>query len=384
MVDVKVLYLLRYYPCLSETFVRDEVRALEARGVDITIASLGSRADARLVPADAQPAARVWTIPRRGLDRLRPWRTVSAGEQFLRSCQRPKDAARLPWLRARVAAAAFDRVHVHFAGEAAELAHALWLDLQVPYTVTVHAVDLFRPRPSLATVLRHAEAVITISEHHRRYLADQGLTAHVVRCGPELSRWASLPPPPPGPVRALLVARDVPKKGIDTLLSAWPPGDAHAHLHLLSDHSGPLPERCTRAPLAPPVVVQQAMAACNVVVLPCRIAVDGDRDGVPMVLMEAVAAGRPVLSCPVAGVPELVCPPGAAPCGWLVPSDDPLALRRAFDAMTPAARDAHSPGPRHLQQLGFSLDAQANGLLQVWHSAGAVPLSEKRRELCPH
>ena len=167
---MKVLTLLRYYPALTESFVRAELFGLVEAGHQPTVLSMGTRADSALVPPEDQPPVPVWHLPRRPLARYLPFREKSAGERFLAAHQRPRDAARLPWLRARVAAAGFDRLHVHFAGEAAELAHALWLDLGLPYSVTTHAVDLFRPRPALATVLAAATPAFTVCAHHQRHL----------------------------------------------------------------------------------------------------------------------------------------------------------------------------------------------------------------------
>jgi glycosyltransferase involved in cell wall biosynthesis len=255
-----------------------------------------------------------------------------------------------------------DRIHVHFAGEAAELAHALWLDLGVPYTVMVHAVDLFKPRPSLESVLGAAETVLTVCDHHRAVLDTRGIRARVLRCGPRLTDWAGLPPPPGGPLRALFVGRNVPKKGLDTLLSAWPPGDPGARLLVVSGDVSSVPPGVRVQSPGPPAAVRAAMAWANLVVLPCRVAPDGDRDGVPLVLMEAIAAGRPVLSTPVAGIPELVEPP----VGWLCAPDRPRALRDLLDGAVQSARETRSPGPAWLQARGFTLAAQVDGLCRTW------------------
>lgn len=362
---MRVLYLLRYYPCLTESFVREELRAIAARpDIDPVVVSMGTRPDAELLPASAHPEVPVWELPRRPVERYLPGRRPSAGERFLREHQRRQDAARLPWLRARVSRAqpAVDRIHVHFAGEAAELAHALWLDLGVPYTVMVHAVDLFKPRPSLESVLGAAETVLTVCDHHRAVLDRSGIRARVLRCGPKLTDWAGLPPPPGGPLRALFVGRNVPKKGLDTLLSAWPPGDPDARLLVVSGGVSPVPPGVRIQSPGPPDAVRAAMAWANLVVLPCRIAPDGDRDGVPLVLMEAIAAGRPVLSTPVAGIPELVEPP----VGWLCAPDRPRALRDLLDGAVQSAREARSPGPAWLQARGFTLAAQVDGLCRTW------------------
>ena len=156
----RVLYFLRYFPTLTETFVYREMEGLRARGWDVEVGTLGGRADGAL--QDALPEVLVHRPPRRAL-RLPLFAAVAPllrrpeGRRalaFLSRGRRRREALAALWLAGTVRA--FPRVHVHFAGEAAEWALAgRWL-YGVPYTVTVHAVDLFRPRPALGEVLRGA------------------------------------------------------------------------------------------------------------------------------------------------------------------------------------------------------------------------------------
>lgn len=370
---MKVLYLLRYYPTLTETFVNNEISGVMATGVSVTVASLGHREDAALA-ADL-PTAPVLQVPRHPLrGRLRP---PTPGQRWLAAHQRPKDVARLPWLAH--AAAGFDRIHVHFAGEAAELAHALRLDTGLPYTVTVHAADLFKPRPALDEVLAGADAVLAISEHNARLvqarLNNVGASAvpvWLVRCGPDTRFW--LPSPlPEGPLRALFVGRPVPKKGLDVLLAAWAGlGLPDARLDLVTElpRGASLPPGARCLGLLPPRGVREAMGAANLFVLACRAAPDGDLDGVPVSLMEALASGRPVITTPVSGIPELVADdpsaprPGPQEVGWLVPPDDPAALRDALRSATAPERALRGErGLNRLWERGFTLEDQVKGLL---------------------
>ena len=354
---MRVLYLLRYYPTVSETFVYREIDALVARGVAVTIAALGARPDGRL--QDEPPDAPVQMVPRRPLVGRLARATV--GMQWLREHQRPKDVQRLPWLKRL--ARQFDRIHVHFGGEAAELAHAIHLDTGLPYTVTVHAVDLFRPRAALEEVLAAAQSVLTVADHHVKHLADLGITARRLRCGPDLGSWRVRPLPGPA-LRALFVGRNVPKKGLSTLLDAWTQMPADARLEVISDHAGPVPAGVTVIGLQPPGAVRRRMADANLLVLPSRVAADGDRDGVPVVLMEALASGRPVVAGDVGGISELV----DDAVGWLVPPDDRgLLLRALIEACDPARRlERGRRGPLQLKERGFTLADQVGGLLEAW------------------
>lgn len=357
----RALYPLRYFPTLTETFVANEVRGAAALGHTVSIAALGERADGALAEPMGVPVHRVPRRPLRGL-LSRP----TAAMRQVAAWQRPKDAARLPWLRHL--ASDHDVVHVHFAGEAAELAWAVRQDGGPPYVVMVHAVDLFKPRPSLPRVLSDAAAVLTVARHHQARLAAMGVQAEVVRCGPVLADWAQVPPPPDGPLRALFVGRNVPKKGLQVLLDAWEGAPPRARLTVVSDADVQAPGvRCQG--LLSPAALRAEVAACNAVVLPCRQAEDGDLDGVPLVLMEALAARRAVVTTPVSGIPELV----DDAVGWLVPPDDPAALVNTLVEVheNVAQREIRGgQGPQRLRARGFCRSRQVAGVVAVWDRVG--------------
>ncbi len=361
---MNVLYLMRYFPALTETFVAAEVLGVHHAGISVSVASLGTRPDAKLV--ECNPEIEVHQVPRR------PWegrfQRASTGEAWLQTVQRRKDAARLPWLRKL--ASGFDRIHVHFAGEAAEMAYALHLDLGIPFSVTVHAADLFKPRPTLHTVLAAADSVLTISKHNQATLGGLGLRATLVRCGPDLTQLQNQPSPG-GAFRALFVGRDVPKKGLETLLEAWDGLDRpEAELVLLTETQRRAPPTNVINPgLVPPSQVYDWMTRSHVIVLPVRRAEDGDMDGVPLVLMEALALGRPVITCPVSGIPELI----DSAVGWLVPSEDPKALRAALRAAADDPEGRVRRGQRGQQRLierDYHLRSQVAGVIDAWTGNG--------------
>jgi colanic acid/amylovoran biosynthesis glycosyltransferase len=348
---VRVGYVLRYFPALSETFVAREIRGLRARGIHVDVAALGRRSS--LVDADDAAGVDVFRPPR-GLARL-GW--PRRGDWRLLAWQRPKDVFRATWLRALARERRWDRVHVHFAGEALEVAVAA--DLGLPLSVTAHAVDLFRPRPSLPVLLKSCQ-VVTVCEHHRRHLqARWGIDAMVVRCGVTPGPAATASPERSG-LPLICVARDVPKKDLDGLVAALPPS---ASLRLVSDARRLASPRVVVGELRPDAV-PAALAAAQLFVLPCRVAPDGDRDGVPEALMEAMAAGLPVVSTDVSGVPELV----DASVGWLVPPGDRVALRETLErAMgAPDERRARGLAGRERVLAGWTVDQQVEGLLAAW------------------
>lgn len=311
---MRVAYVLRYYPTLSETFVTREIRALVAAGVQVVVVSMGTRADLAL----ASP------VP--GVPVYRAHRKLGARRLHLR----------LP----RV-----DRFHAHFEGEASALARELARLRDVPYSITVHAVGLFRPRPGITRRLRGADPVITVCEHHRRWLArHHGVDAVVVRCGVDLPERVARPGREPALV--VSVARDVPKKGLERL-RRWVGERPHV---FVSDWAS--------------WRVRLLLPEAQLFVLASRVAPDGDRDGVPVALMEAMAAGLPVVSRPIAGIPELV----DDAVGWLRP-DLEASLAEALSR--PAERARRGERARRRMATSWRDDAPARKILQAW---GRVPL----------
>lgn len=356
---MKVLSLFRYFPTLTETFAHQELGLLSKRGVDVTIASMGSRDDG--VVSNPLPDCPTIHIPRRPLRGIVSKET--SGSRWLGRHQRPKDVARYRWLQRSLPMT--DRVHVHFAGEAAEWAYALFLDHGLPYTVTVHAVDLFKPRPSLKEVLLHAETAFTVAEHHVAYLNNLGIPSTRLRCGPDLTRWLPFPIND-GPFTALFVGRNKPKKGLEVLINAWAQADlTEGHLTVISD--APPIDDPTISIIGPRshAHVQQAIQDTQLVIAPCRKAADGDMDGVPLVLMEALATGRPVLTTDISGIPELV----DDQVGWIVEPNNTdslsLVLQEIVDAPDQRRRRGEA-GPKRLRDRGYTLSAQVDGLQHTW------------------
>ena len=195
----------------------------------------------------------------------------------------------------------------------------------------------------------------------------------MVRCGVELEATDSSDEVPSStvqgeaPLQVLAVGRWVPKKGLDLLVEAVDGLDGSARLSLVSDAPAEVAsEHVDLLGLLPPDALRVHFESADVVALPCRQAPDGDMDGVPVVLMEALAYERPVITCPVSGVPELV----DDTVGWLVPSDDVTALQEALrSASDPEERRRRGvAGPDRLRERGFTLDAQVEGLIRTWKS----------------
>jgi glycosyltransferase involved in cell wall biosynthesis len=276
----------------------------------------------------------------------------------------PRNAARALRLAA-LAQAAVPHVppdtsilHAHFANDATVLARYLGRLTDLPYRMTAHAYDLYQDPFLLDRNLRFATRILTVSEANRAFLESrlrakklEGIDVEVVRCGIDLGGFTYRDPAPPArPANIVCIARLVPKKGHAVLLEALAllrGSSVEVTLDLAGD--GPLGAdlraRADRDDLRGAVRflgtighggVREAMRKADVVVLASRIAEDGDRDGIPVSLMEAMAVGVPVVATTVPGIPELITPG----TGRLARPDDPAALAEAIRETLLAAPEA--------------------------------------------
>lgn len=374
---MRVLYLLRYYPTLTETFVYREMAELHRRGVRVDAVAIGRRGDGAL--QDELPPVDV-RIPPRGARALRDLPAALAqlrtpevrqaaawGMQHLR----PKDVARALWTGRLARQMGADRLHVHFAGEAGEWARVVAAVAGLPCSLMVHAVDLYKPRASLRDLARFARPLMTVARANQRVLLrDIGVSAELVRCGVVPSRYAPAHPGEAGPLQLISVGRWVPKKGMDLLVEAVR-HRPDTRLRLVADAPLGVASKRITIGAAPPSAIPGLLQRAHAFALPCRVAEDGDRDGIPVALMEAMAAGLPVITTAVNGIPELV----DEEVGWLLPPGDAEALSSAL------AEAAHHPEERarrgraaraRIQERGFTVRAQVDSLQEAWAKADAA------------
>ena len=400
----RVAYLLKRFPRLSESFILHEILELERQGLDLHLFAIKNPGE-EIVHADvSRVRAPVTYLPTgwRGT-----WAMLRAHLALVRRSPRRYVRALLPALRYRrrsivrrffqagyfadlLRRQPVDHLHAHFGMAPALLAMFVHQLTGIPYTFTTHAKDIYvdgdRQPELLRAQMQHSEAVVTISEYNRRYLLSQlGPAAHGkvrrIYNGLDLQRFTYERPATAAaetPV-ILSVGRLVEKKGLGDLLAAveilrrrgscfrveiigggplQPTLEADVLRRGLKDvvtFRGALPQE----------EVRRAYQRATVFALPCIVTSQGDRDGIPTVLLEAMASGVPVVSTAVSGIPELI---DSGHDGLLVGPHDPGMLADALGLLLADAelRDRLAQAARHKIETEFAIDRSAQQLLALF------------------
>ncbi len=403
-----VAYILLRFPFLTETFVADEIRQVQKQGVRVHLFSL-------LRPRNQpkQPGSKDLGEETRYAPELYSWRLWRAQLYFLFGSPRvyfgslfqlvrqPRRQAFLRVFLQRVlvffkaVSIAFELrhtdvqiIHAHFAWLSGAAAMVISRLLAIPFTVTVHAYDIYASNDLLDLVVRSASKVIAISEYNKNQVLAlcPGVNQDritIIHCGIDLDLFS--PPaerhPQNGAVRILSIGSLIDKKGHSILIQACKrlvsiglelqctiigSGPDEARLRQEIVESG-LEDRVVLAGPRRREEVLEAYRHNDLFVLASQISEGGDRDGIPVVLMEALAMRLPAISTRVSGIPELVRP---GETGWLVPERDANALA---DTMLAVARQsemgAHwACNGRTLVEREFEIKKNASRLIQVFQA----------------
>jgi glycosyltransferase involved in cell wall biosynthesis len=359
----RVTYLLVRYPVLTKTFIDREIMHLIERGVDLQIVSI-RQPDSELSPHQAALRKRVrYLLP------LSPLRLLMS--HLIAATRRPADYFRtLIWLLSRphpkgtrfltaqqfavgvyLARMLRDRrgvhIHAHFADGAATVALVASRFLDCAYSVSAHARELYVSPVLLRERIGHAAFTVTCTECNRRYLADLvgPQAAQRVVClyhGLDASDFDARKREPHETERPrlLAVAQLQERKGLEDLVRACRvlvdrglqftceivgEGPLRPRLAMLVANLG-LADVVSLTGALPFPAVMARLNRADIFVLPCVVASDGDRDGIPNVILEAMGVGLPVVTTPVSGIPEVV---HDGETGLIVPARDPIALADA-------------------------------------------------------
>ena len=397
----KVSYLLNAFPKLSETFILNEIWELKKRGVDIFLVAMG-RSNEGVLHAKAEAIAHEMTFldemsRKRKFENvvlacfLHPFRLFQT-IAFIR--KRFKKGKRWTLQQALYLSGELIRndvkhVHAHFAMDAAEKAMLASLCTGISYSMHPHALDIYVRPDMLKDKMRFASFVSTECEFNKKYLLDYfpGYPEQkvvVLRLGIDLDMFTPkentiLETGTKNGLSILSVARLVEKKGMIYLLEAIKRlsedgvrskavivGEGPEYVRLSTfivnnrlegfvDLKGPRTSD----------YVKSLFAACDLFVLPCIVAKNGDQDATPTAIMEAMAMKIPVISTEVAGIPETI----SDACGFVIPEKNPVALAEAIKRvaqMSDSERRAMGEAGRTFVEANCNIRIQADKLVELF------------------
>src|ERR1044072_3859330 len=390
-----IAYILKGYPRLSEIFITSEIYRLEQLGGKLRLAvikhgdelrtnTLFNRIQARpnYLPHTSslsQTSLRSWLklhlndfLPAlNNVRRQRPAglaraaavafaQAVRARRSFFASPRKLylKDFLQAVWIARFILDTADVRhIHAHFCHGSTTVAWLASIIPGLPFSFTAHAKDIYcsslNPAGLLRRKLRAARFVVTCTDANREHLLNIEPNANV-RCiyhglnaeFADLMLDASNAPAKTDRLRALGVGRLVPKKGFDVLVEACAilkcrgfhfetaivgeHGEHEAQLRKQIEAHGLKDIVRLIGPMEQSRLYTEYQRA-DVFCLPCRVLDNGDRDGLPNVLMEAMACGLPVITTPVSGIPEII---KDGENGALVPPEDAEALANAIQRIS--------------------------------------------------
>ena len=388
----EVAYLFERFPSFGQTFAYREVAELERQGMKVHVYSIRRPTGEPEQDWDADLVERVHYLPEEKplvaeVDRILKSKAVSDQVRAaVKEWGRQSDFLRLYqaiYIGVRLREEGLRHIHAHFAGMAARTAYWINEFFAVPYSFTAHANDIFAPRDfavSLAKLIERAAAAVTVSDYAVRLLQERfpksAAKIYRVYNGVDLARFSatdfgSAPP------AIISIGRLIEKKGFADLISACALLRARSRTFQCSIiGEGPLQESLRAqiaaadlkqsvelaGPLRQTEIAQQ-LAHATIFALPSTRDADGGMDNLPTVIMEAMAAGLPVISTPLGGIPEML---EDGINGELVPERDPAALSAAIERLLDDPERARQLGERSRQiaREKFSIETSARQLQQ--------------------
>ena len=338
---LRVLYLVSLFPCWSETFIVREIHALARQGVDIRIVSLKPHSEPMVQP-DAQvlldrviyPPSSLAGSLRAALPQVLKHPLRSTAELWpLVLClwRQPAELAKsvISWWRTLAVMAEVQRfapqhLHAHWATYPSTAARILAGRIGRPWSFTGHAHDIFVHDQDLSGKLAQADFSVTISEYNRRQLSTRlPSELHnrlaVIHCGvlpadlpftaegrePAYIVGVGRLDPIKGFIHLVKACALLQERGIDFRCDIIGDGPLREELQQAINQAG-LSERVRLTGALPQQDVRQRINQATMFVLPSVLLADGNADGIPVALMEAMACGATAISTRVSGIPELI------------------------------------------------------------------------------
>lgn len=403
----RIAFVLKGYPRLSETFIAQEVLALERRGLDLLIASLRRPTDRHTHPIHDEISAPVLYLPeylhRAAFRVLKAWWALRKRKNYRTALRTWLADLRRDFTRHRVRRFGqalvlghelppeITHIHAHFLHAPASVARYAAQIRGLPWSCSAHAVDIWTmPEWEKRRKLEDCGWLVTCTaagRDHLAGLAPDGMRVELVYHGLDFARFpAPAAPnrtaasggrdggPRNAPVVILTVGRAVEKKGHDVLLAALarlPPslkwrlvhvggGERLASLKRQAERLGIAKRIDWHGPQPQPAVLAQYRLA-DLFVLASRVTPSGDRDGLPNVLLEAQSQGLACIATRVSAIPELI---EDGVTGLLAPPDDAAALAHAIRTLItrPANRAALGAAGQQRVRQRFSLEDEIGKL----------------------
>lgn len=421
----RVAFILKGYPRLSESFIAQEIAALEKRGLEILIVSLRHPTDERRHRVHDEIRAEVKYLPeyvyREPLRVLNAWRRMrrrplyrAARSLWLRDLVRdptPNRARR--FFQALVLADELPsdvrRLHAHFLHTPASVARYAAALGGLRWSGSAHAKDIWTsPEWEKREKLASCEWLVTCTGYNMQHLAELAPPGRValVYHGLDAARFPAKTSGRPSadgadgaegpdganvaqPVVLLSVGRLVEKKGTDVLLDALALLPNNLNWRLVHVGGGPLRKRLARRAIALGIAerivwrgpLNQAELLCeyrgaDIFALACRVTRDGDRDGLPNVLMEAQSQGLPCVATAVSAISEFI---QHERTGLIVPPESPAPFASALSMLIsdPALRQRLGAAGRARVSSAFAFDANIERLARNFGLKARTPEPER-------
>ncbi len=392
----RVAYVCKMYPRLAETFILNEIVAHEQAGLELEIFSLRAPTDGRFHHDLATVRAQVTYLPGPSVKAEHFWTALcrlgtnrSQARTFLEIAE-PDDAGSV-YQALALAEAVRERgithIHAHFATAATTVARLASHLTGIPYTFTAHAKDIFHDSvvdDDLSRKLRDASAVVTVSDFNLAYLRERyGANADRVQRiynGLDLDQFSYTPPRGRPPV-IMGVGRLVEKKGFADLVAACAilkdrgrrfecaiigggvlksELDTQIESLCVGDCVRLLGQRSRDE-------VDRRLRLAAVTAVPCVVSANGNRDGLPTVLLETMAVGTPCISTAVTGIPEIV---RDGETGLIVPQRDPASLADCIERLLDdeALAERLATNARQLVEAQFDIHRNTVALRELFRT----------------
>jgi len=415
MTNLKIAYILFRFPTLTETFIAEEIQKIQTLGVNVQVYSLLPSKENLVhsvsksilpqtlnVPGIFNPVVWIaqvyylWRNPRMYFRLL--WKLLKQPAKHVTTyLQRLTIFFKSMWVAKELQSHQIHLVHTHFAWLSAAASWVVSQLLDVPFTVTTHAFDIYSERNDLLKLITNQAAkVVTISEHNKNEILRMNPNliddnVQVIRCGIDLSFFSKLIRSQKTinfPIQITSVGSLIEKKGHEFLIQACAnlkkqdipfqcvvigSGLQHAFLQNLIQENK-LTNDVVLAGKKSQEWVRDRLSQSHLFVLACVRTGDNDQDGIPVAMMEAMAMGLPVISTAVSGIPELI---KHGKTGLIVEERDPESLSKEIIRLCddPELRRTLSRNGHTLVEQEYNINENVKKLKNVISEVLEEPLA---------